>query len=59
MEGFEKAKTKSLLEHFSEVEDFPASWKIAHPLLEVLLFVVCASCDDFCHITTVFPEHAG
>jgi predicted transposase YbfD/YdcC len=50
MEGFEKAKTKSLLEHFSEVEDFRASWKIAHPLSEVLLLVVCAtvaSCDDF------------
>jgi len=50
MEGFEKATTKSLLEHFSEVEDFRASWRVAYPMPEILLLVVCAtiaSCDDF------------
>ncbi len=73
MEGFEKEKTKSLLEHFSEVEDFRASWRVAHPLPEVLLLVVCAtiaSCDDFedigawgkAHIDFLrkfFPYHHG
>jgi hypothetical protein len=50
MEGFEKARRKSLLEHFSEVEDFRASWGVAYPLPEILLLVVWAtraSCDDF------------
>ncbi len=50
MEGFEKARTKSLLDHFAEVEDFRAGWRVAHPLPEILLLVVCAtiaSCDDF------------
>lgn len=50
MEGFEKARVKSLPDHFSEVEDFRASWRVAHPLPEILLLVVCAtiaSCDDF------------
>jgi predicted transposase YbfD/YdcC len=50
MEGFERTRTKSLLEHFSEVEDFRANWRVMYPLPEVLLLVVCAtiaSCDDF------------
>jgi predicted transposase YbfD/YdcC len=50
MEGFEKARRKSLLEQFSEVEDFRADWRVMYPLPEVLLLIVCAtiaSCDDF------------
>jgi len=50
MEGFEKPRLKSLLDHFAEVEDFRESWRVAHPLPEILLLVVCAtiaSCDDF------------
>ena len=50
MEGFEKPKRKNLLEHFSEVADFRASWRVMYPMPEVLLLVVCAtmaSCDDF------------
>jgi hypothetical protein len=50
MEGFEKPRRKSLLEHFSEVEDFRADWRVMYPLPEVLLLIVCgtiASCDDF------------
>ena len=60
MEAFEKPRTKSLLEHFSEVEDFRASWKVAHPLPEVLLLVVCAtiaSCDDFDDIAAWGETH--
>jgi predicted transposase YbfD/YdcC len=50
MEGFEKPKRKSLLEHFSEVDDFRATWRVMYPMREILLLVVCAtiaSCDDF------------
>ena len=50
MEGFEKQRRKSLLDHFSEVEDFRANWRVMYPMPEVLLLVVCAtmaSCDDF------------
>jgi predicted transposase YbfD/YdcC len=60
MEGFEKQRTKSLLEHFSEIEDFRESWRVAHPLAEVLLLVVCAtiaSCDDFEDIAAWGEEH--
>lgn len=60
MEGFEKARAKSLLEHFSEVEDFRAGWRVAHPLPEILLLVVCAtiaSCDDFDDIAAWGEEH--
>lgn len=50
MEGFEKPRRKSLLEHFSEVEDVRANWRVMYPMPEILLLVVCAtiaSCDDF------------
>ena len=50
MEGFEKPRVKSLLDHFSAVEDMREPWRVAHPLAEILLLVVCAtmaSCDDF------------
>ena len=46
----EKPRLRSLLEHFSEIEDTRAAWRVAHPLPEVLLLVVSASiasCDDF------------
>jgi predicted transposase YbfD/YdcC len=39
-----------LLEHFSEIPDEREPWRVAFPLREVLLLVVCGticSCDDF------------
>ena len=39
MEGFEKARVKSLLDHFSAVEDMREPWRVAHPLAEILLLV--------------------
>ena len=60
MEGFEKPRVKSLLDHFSEVEDFRANWRVAHPLPEILLLVVCAtiaSCDDFDDIAAWGETH--
>lgn len=51
MDAFgEKPRLRSLLDHFAVIEDPREQWRVAHPLPEVLLLVVCASiasCDDF------------
>ncbi|MGX7877172.1 ISAs1 family transposase [Mesorhizobium sp. ORM6] len=50
LEGFEKPRLKALLEHFSRIEDPREPWRVAHPLPEVLLMVVCGTicdCDDY------------
>src|SRR5919108_6190019 len=39
-----------LLKHFSEIADEREPWRVAYPMAEVLLLVVCGticSCDDF------------
>jgi hypothetical protein len=39
-----------LPDHFALLEDDRRSWRVAHPLPEVLLLVVCemiGACDDF------------
>jgi hypothetical protein len=46
----EKSRLKALLDHFSVIDDPRDAWRVAHPLPEVLLLVVCgtmADCDDF------------
>lgn len=46
----EKSRLRVLLEHFSQIEDPRDPWRVAHPLAEVLLLVVCATmadCDDY------------
>src|SRR5262245_14291519 len=46
----EKPRLRNLLDHFSDIADPREPWRVAHPLREVLLLVVCgtiASCDDF------------
>jgi predicted transposase YbfD/YdcC len=46
----EKSRLKSLLDHFSTIDDPREPWRVAHPLQEVLLLVVCgtmADCDDY------------
>ena len=49
--GFgEKSRLKVLLEHFSRIEDPRPSHRVAYPLSEVLLLVVCgtiADCDSY------------
>jgi predicted transposase YbfD/YdcC len=45
-----KSRLRVLLEHFSQIEDPREPWRVAHPLPEVLLLVVCgtiADCDDY------------
>jgi len=45
----EKPRLRALLDHFAAIEDPRDPWRVAHPLPEVLLLVVCATmadCDD-------------
>jgi len=46
----EKSRLRALLDHFSVIEDPREPWRVAHPLPEVLLLVVCgtiADCEDY------------
>jgi predicted transposase YbfD/YdcC len=46
----EKSRLRVLLDHFSVIDDPRASHKVAFPLAEILLLVVCgtiADCDDY------------
>lgn len=46
----EKSRLRVLLDHFAVIEDPREPWRVAHPLPEVLLLVVCgtiADCDDY------------
>lgn len=45
-----KPRLALLLEHFAAIEDVREPWRVAYPLREVLLLVVCATianCDDY------------
>lgn len=55
-----KPRLASLLDHFSAIEDPREPWRVAHPLPEVLLLVVCgtiSSCDDFDDIAAWGESH--
>lgn len=46
----EKPRLRSLLDHFADIDDPRDVRRVAHPLTEVLLLVVCgtmADCDDY------------
>ena len=46
----EKSRLRALLDHFAIVDDPREQWRVAHPLPEILLLVVCgtiADCDDY------------
>lgn len=46
----EKPRLRLLLDHFAQIEDDREPWRVAHPLPEILLLVVCgtiAAGDDF------------
>lgn len=50
LETKEKPRLRLLLDHFALMEDDREAWRVAHPLPEVLLLVVCgtiAAGDDF------------
>jgi predicted transposase YbfD/YdcC len=42
----EKSRLRALLDHFSMIEDPREPWRVAHPLSEVLLLVVCGTIAD-------------
>lgn len=46
----DKPRLAALLKHFSSISDPREQWRVAHPLNEILLLVVCGticSCDDY------------
>jgi hypothetical protein len=50
MEFGNRPRLRVLLDHFALLEDDRESWRVAHPLPEVLFLVVCVTigaCDDF------------
>ena len=50
LEGFPRSRLKALVDHFSTIEDPREPWRVAHPLPEVLLLVVCGTicdCEDY------------
>jgi len=65
----EKSRLKTLLDHFSVIDAPHDSWRVAHPLPEILLQVVCgamADRDDFDGVALwgeyhlmAFPPTAG
>ena len=61
MDSFgDKPRLRSLLDHFAVIEDPREPWRVAHPLPEVLLLIVCASiasCDDFDDIAAWGESH--
>jgi len=55
-----KSRLAVLLEHFATIDDPRDVRRIAHPLAEVLLLVVCgtiADCDDYDHIAAWGEAH--
>ena len=60
LERLPKSRLKALLDHFALIEDPREPWRVAHPLPEVLLLVVCATmadCDDYDSIAAWGEAH--
>jgi predicted transposase YbfD/YdcC len=60
VESLPKPRLKALLDHFGQIEDPREPWRVAHPLPEVLLLVVCATmadCDDYDSIAAWGKAH--
>jgi len=58
----EKSRLRALLDHFAVIEDPREPWRVAHPLPEVLLLVVCgtiADCDDYDGIAAWGEAHVA
>lgn len=58
----QKSRLGVLLDHFATIDDPRDVRRIAHPLAEVLLLVVCgtmADCDDYDHIAAWGEAHLG
>ena len=62
LESLPKSRLKALLDHFGQIEDPREGWRVAHPLPEVLLLVVCGTicdCDDYDLIAGWGKEHVA
>src|SRR5215210_6496134 len=60
LESLPKSRLKALLDHFGRIEDPREPWRVAHPLPEVLLLVVCGTicdCEDYDLIAEWGEEH--
>ncbi len=58
----EKSRLRALLDHFGRIDDPRDARRVAHPLVEVLLLVVCGSiadCDDYEAIAAWGAAHVG
>jgi hypothetical protein len=58
----EKSRLRALLVHFAIIDDPREEWRVAHPLPEILLLVVCgtiADCDDYEGIAEWGAAHLG
>jgi DDE_Tnp_1-associated len=56
----EKSRLRALLDHFAVIKDPREPWRVAHPLPEVLLRMVCgmmADCDDYDAIAAFGEKH--
>ena len=56
----ERSRLRALLDHFAVIEDPREPWRVAYPLPEVLLLVVCgtvADGDDYDHIAAWGEAH--
>ncbi len=56
----QKSRLGVLLDHFAAIDDLRDVRRIAHPLAEILLLVVCATmadCDDYDHIAAWGEAH--
>src|SRR5260370_12466263 len=62
LEPIIKPRLRALLDHFAVIEDPREPWRVAHPLSEILLLVVCgtiADCDDYEEIAEWGEAHLG
>src|SRR5215207_6761129 len=60
LESLPKSCLKALLDHFGQIEDPREPWRVAHPLPEVLLLVVCGTicdCEDYDLMAEWGQEH--
>lgn len=60
LDFIEKPRVRALLDHFAKIADPREPWRVAHPLPEVLLLVVCGTvcdCDDYAGIAAWGKAH--
>ena len=62
VESLPKSRLRALLDHFGRIDDPRDGWRVAHPLPEVLLLVVCGTicdCEDYDEIAEWGKAHVA